>query len=180
MFEQHISLSYFYLFHDADDWKYIHGRAQMLVDDFTGEDTVELQNLGRMEEGGGSVIERDLSSNAFGQNSFFLLDVPGVMQIDLLQWFRKNRNMESYSLNNVSKEYLGDQKNDLPAMQIFERFEGDADDRAVIASYAAKDTTLPLQLLKKMAIFEDLTEMSNAVKVPVDYINFRGQQVSSH
>lgn len=92
----HISLSYFYLFHDADDWKYIHGRAQMLVDDLTGEDTVELQNLGRMEEGGGSVVERDLSSNAFGQNSFFLLDVPGVMQIDLLQWFRKNRNMESY------------------------------------------------------------------------------------
>ena len=80
-------------------------------------------------------------------------------------------------MNNVSTEYLGDQKNDLPAMQIFERFEGDADDRAVIASYAAKDTTLPLQLLKKMAIFEDLTEMSNAVKVPVDYINFRGQQI---
>jgi DNA polymerase delta subunit 1 len=80
-------------------------------------------------------------------------------------------------LNNVSKEYLGDQKNDLPAMQIFERFEGNADDRAVIASYAAKDTTLPLQLLKKMAIFEDLTEMANAVKVPVDNINFRGQQI---
>jgi len=159
------------------DWKYIHGRSQMLVDDLTGEDTVELQKLGRLEEGGGAVVERDLSSNAFGQNSFFLLDVPGVMQIDLLQWFRKNRNMESYSLNNVSKEYLGDQKNDLPAMQIFERFEGNADDRAVIASYAAKDTTLPLNLLKKLAIFEDLTEMANAVKVPVDYINFRGQQI---
>ena len=78
------------------DWKYIHGRSQMLVDDLTGEDTVELQNLGRLEKDGGSVVERDLSSNAFGQNSFFLLDVPGVMQVDLLQWFRKNRNMESY------------------------------------------------------------------------------------
>jgi DNA polymerase delta subunit 1 len=159
------------------DWRYIHGRSQMLVDDVTGEDTVDLYKLGRLELGGGNVIERDLSSNAFGQNSFFLLDVPGVMQIDLLQWFRKNRNMESYSLNNVSKEYLGDQKNDLPAMQIFERFEGNADDRAVIASYAAKDTTLPIDLLKKLAIFEDLTEMANAVKVPVEYINFRGQQI---
>jgi len=159
------------------DWKYIHGRSQILVDDSTGEDMVDLGKLGRLVEGGGDVIERDLNSNAFGQNSFFLLDVPGVMQLDLLQWFRKNRNMESYSLNNVSKEYLGDQKNDLPAMQIFERFEGDADDRAVIASYAAKDTYLPLQLLRKLAIFEDLTEMSNAVKVPVEYINFRGQQI---
>jgi len=159
------------------DWAYIKGRSQVLVDDMSGEDTVALENLGRLLDGGGHVIERDLSSNAFGQNSFFLLDVPGVMQIDLLQWFRKNRSLESYSLNNVSKEYLGDQKNDLPAMQIFERFEGGADDRAVIASYAAKDTLLPLQLLKKLAIFEDLTEMSNAVKVPVDYINFRGQQI---
>lgn len=159
------------------DWKYIHGRSQVLTDDMTGEDTVNLGALGRLLVGGGGVIERDLSSNAFGQNSFFLLDVPGVMQIDLLQWFRRNRNLESYSLNNVSKEYLGDQKNDLPAMQIFERFEGNADDRAVIASYAAKDTYLPLQLLRKMAIFEDLTEMANAVKIPVDYINFRGQQI---
>lgn len=159
------------------DWKYVHGRSQMLVDDSTGEDTVFLDKLGRLLEGGGNVIERDLSSNAFGQNSFFLLDTPGVLQLDLLQWFRKNRNMESYSLNNVSKAFLGDQKNDLPAMQIFERFEGDAEDRAVIAAYAAKDTDLPLQLLRKMAIFEDLTEMANAVKVPVDYINFRGQQV---
>jgi DNA polymerase delta subunit 1 len=161
------------------DWAYIKGRSQVLVDDMSGDDTVALEKLGRLLDGGGNVIERDLSSNAFGQNSFLLLDVPGVMQIDLLQWFRKNRSLESYSLNNVSKEYLGDQKNDLPAMQIFERFEGDADDRAVIASYAAKDTLLPLHLLRKLAIFEDLTEMSNAVKVPVDYINFRGQQVSS-
>jgi DNA polymerase delta subunit 1 len=78
------------------DWKYIHGRSQMLVDDSTGEDTVFLGKLGRLLEGGGNVIERDLSSNAFGQNSFFLLDTPGVLQLDLLQWFRKNRNMESY------------------------------------------------------------------------------------
>ena len=159
------------------DLRYVHGRTQMCVDDMTGEDKVKLSNLGRLLSGGGEVVERDLSSNAFGQNKFFLLDMPGVMQIDLLQWFRKNRNLESYSLNNVSKLYLGDQKNDLPAMQIFEKFEGDAEDRAVIAAYAAKDTDLPLKLLKKMAILEDLTEMANAVKVPVDYINFRGQQI---
>nr|BAA35142.1 DNA polymerase [Paramecium bursaria Chlorella virus CVK2] len=159
------------------DLRYVHGRTQMCVDDMTGEDKVKLSNLGRLLSGGGEVVERDLSSNAFGQNKFFLLDMPGVMQIDLLQWFRKNRNLESYSLNNVSKLYLGDQKNDLPAMQIFEKFEGDSEDRAVIAAYAAKDTDLPLKLLKKMAILEDLTEMANAVKVPVDYINFRGQQI---
>jgi DNA polymerase delta subunit 1 len=159
------------------DWKYISGRAQMLIDDMTGDDTVFLSKLGRLIESGGEIIERELTSNAFGQNFFHYLDVPGTMQLDLLQWMRKNRNLESYSLNNVSKLYLGDQKDDLPAMQIFERFEGDDTDRAVIAKYAAQDTLLPLKLLRKLAIFEDITEMANAVKIPVDMILYRGQQV---
>jgi DNA polymerase delta subunit 1 len=47
----------------------------------------------------------------------------------------------------------------------------------VIAKYAAQDTLLPLKLMTKLAIFEDVTEMANAVKVPVDWIGFRGQQV---
>ncbi|AGE56179.1 DNA polymerase [Paramecium bursaria Chlorella virus NE-JV-1] len=159
------------------DWKYVYGRSQMLVDDSTATETVFLDKLGRLCEGGGSVVQRELTSNAFGQNFFYYLDTPGVIQLDLLQWLRKNRNLDSYSLNNVSKMYLGDQKDDLPAMQIFEKFEGDADDRAVIAKYAAQDTLLPLKLMTKLAIFEDVTEMANAVNVPVDWINFRGQQV---
>jgi len=159
------------------DWKYVSGRAQMLVDDSTAEDMVFLDTLGRMAENGGDVVERELASNAFGQNFFFYLDTPGIIQLDLLQWMRKNRNLESYSLNNVSKLYLGDQKDDLPAMQIFEKFEGTSADRAVIAKYAAQDTLLPLKLTTKLAIFEDVTEMANAVKIPVDWVGFRGQQV---
>jgi DNA polymerase delta subunit 1 len=127
------------------DWKYIYGRAQILVDDATAEETVFPGKLGYLLEDGGKVVERELASNAFGQNFFYYLDTPGVIQLDLLQWFRKNRNLESYSLNNVSKLYLGDQKDDLPAMKIFEKFEGDAEDRAVIAKYAAQDTLLPLK-----------------------------------
>ncbi|AGE55819.1 DNA polymerase [Acanthocystis turfacea Chlorella virus MN0810.1] len=159
------------------DWKYIYGRAQILVDDATAEETVFPEKLGYLLEDGGKVVERELASNAFGQNFFYYLDTPGVIQLDLLQWFRKNRNLESYSLNNVSKLYLGDQKDDLPAMKIFEKFEGDANDRAVIAKYAAQDTLLPLKLLSKLAIFEDVAEMANAVKIPVDWVGFRGQQV---
>jgi DNA polymerase delta subunit 1 len=159
------------------DWKYIYGRSKMCVDELTGLDTVKLSRLGRKVSGGGEVIERELTSNAFGQNYFFYLDTPGVLQLDLLQWFRKNRSHESYALNAMSKFYLNDQKNDLPAFKIFENFEGTPEDRAVIAAYAAQDTRLPLRLLKKLSIFEDVTEMANAVKVPVEYINFRGQQV---
>ena len=159
------------------DWRYLYKRAMMCVDDKTGRPLVRLSKLGRLLDGGGVVVERELSSNAFGQNKFFMLDTPGVMQLDLLQWVRRSRQLESYSLNSVSLLYLADTKEDLPAFKIFENFEGGSAERSVIASYAVKDTELPLRLLRKLAIFEDVTEMANAVKVPVEYINFRGQQI---
>ena len=159
------------------DWKYVYGRSLMCVDDSTGDELVFLDGLGNLARGGGKTVERELNSSAYGQNKFFYLSTPGIMQLDLLQWFRKNRSMDSYTLDNVSKTFLGRQKLDLPAAEIFEKFRGTSADRAEIARYAIRDTELPLELLEKMAIFEDLTEMANAVKVPVDYINNRGQQI---
>ncbi len=149
----------------------------VLVDDRTGDPLVDLSGLGRLREGGGKVVERELNSSAYGQNKFFVLSTPGIMQIDLLQWFRKNRSHDSYALGNISKVYLADTKLDLPAHQIFAKYRGTPEDRADIARYAVRDTELPLRLLKKLAILEDLQEMANAVKVPVDFINNRGQQV---
>lgn len=81
------------------------------------------------------------------------------------------------SLNAVSKHFLGDTKVDLPAWEIFEKFEGSAADRAVIAEYAAKDTVLPLHLLSKLCILENTFEMANATYCPVTYVIQRGQQI---
>lgn len=66
---------------------------------------------------------------------------------------------------------------DLPAHEIFTRFEGSAADRAVIAEYAAKDTLLPLKLLSKLCVLENTFEMANAVFCPLSYVLQRGQQV---
>lgn len=159
------------------DWKYVYGRSLICVNDATGDGLVFLDGLGKLRRGGGKPVERELNSSAYGHNKFFYLSTPGIMQLDLLQWFRKNRSMDSYTLDNVSKTFLGRQKLDLPAAEIFAKFRGTSSDRADIARYAVRDTELPLELLRKMAIFEDLTEMANAVKVPVEYINNRGQQI---
>lgn len=149
----------------------------ILVDDATGADLVDLSRLGRMDSGGGKVREKELSSSAYGMNRFFSLETPGVMQLDVMQWFRKNRSHDSYSLANISATYLDETKLDLPAAQIFAKFLGTPEDRADVARYAVRDTELPLQLLTKMAVLQDLFEMANAVKIPVEYINDRGQQV---
>lgn len=162
------------------DWRYIAGRCGVLVDDDTGDPLVDTELLGRLVEGGGEPREFELNSGAYGQNTFFVLQTPGVQQIDLLQYMRREFKLSAYSLDNVSKHFLGSQKLDLPAAEIFRKFlEGDAADRADIARYAVRDTELPLQLMAKLCVWENLAEMANAVNVPMEYLLSRGQQVSA-
>ena len=159
------------------DWKYVLGRQAVLVDDVSGEPLVDLSALGRAVEGGGLPKEFSLNSAAYGQNSFTIAQTPGVLQIDLLQHMRREHKLESYSLDNVSKKFLGDAKLDLPPSEIFRKFLVSSKDRADIARYAVKDTVLPLRLLQKLAVLENLFEMANAVTVPVEYLLNRGQQI---
>ena len=80
-------------------------------------------------------------------------------------------------LNAVADHFLGDRKIDLPAAEIFRKFDATPQDRADIATYAVKDTELPLRLLAKLSVWENQSEMANAVNVPMDYLFSRGQQV---
>lgn len=68
----------------------------MLVDDDTGDPLVNCELLGRMVENGGGAREFELNSGAYGDNKFFVLDTPGVQQIDLLQFIRRNYSLASY------------------------------------------------------------------------------------
>ena len=73
---------------DQFDWRYLHGRSLVCVDDETGESQVQTSLLGRMLAGGGVLMERELNSGAYGQNKFATLATPGVLQLDLLQYMR--------------------------------------------------------------------------------------------
>lgn len=78
------------------DWRYIYGRSLVLVDDATGDPRVDLSKLGRFVTGGGELVERELNSGAFGNNKFTNLATPGVLQLDLLQVFRKEHKLDSF------------------------------------------------------------------------------------
>ncbi|NBU16825.1 MAG: hypothetical protein EBS48_07405, partial [Actinobacteria bacterium] len=159
------------------DWRYVAGRCGVLVDDDTGEPLADPELLGRMVEGGGEAREYELNSGAYGQNKFFVLQTPGVQQIDLLQHLRREHKLASYSLDNVARHFLDARKIDLPAAEIFDKFLGTPEDRADIARYAVRDTELPLRLMAKLCVWENQTEMANAVSVPMDYLFNRGQQI---
>lgn len=165
---------------DQFDWKYLHARCTgVLLDDDDAEPLVDLAAFGRVphDEPGGELLTKSLVSAAYGDNTFTRLATPGQLNLDLMQYVKREHKLPSVALNAVAREFLGDAKLDLPAAEIFRKFVGSREDRAQIAAYAAKDTQLPLRLLRKLAVFENLAEMANAVSVPIEYLLTRGQQI---
>jgi DNA polymerase delta subunit 1 len=160
------------------DFKYISGRANVLVDDLTGNALVHLQKLGKSIEGCGLPVQKNLASSAYGDNSYFYLATPGMTSLDLLQIFKKELKLDTYSLANVSAKYLDNEtKLDLKPGHIFEKFKLTSRDRADIAEYCIRDVELPLKLMRRLNTIENTLQMSNATCVPVDYLQFRGQQI---
>lgn len=160
------------------DYKYLDGRHSILVDD-AGEPEISMSMLGKAMHGGGLPIEKSLSSAAYGDNKYFYLSSPGIMTLDLLQIFRKELKLDSYSLNNVSKKYLkdGEEKIDLKPGEIFEKFTQGPKERAEIATYCVRDVELPLKLMRRLSTLENTMQMANAVCCPIHFLQNRGQQI---
>ena len=121
--------------------------------------------------------EQKLSSSALGDNIFNLLDVDGIVMIDLLKVIQKDFKLDSYKLDNVASIYIGDKKDDLKPKEIFEKFLGDAKDRSVIAKYCIQDCILVNRLLHKLKILENNIGMGNVCLVPLNFLFRRGQGI---
>jgi DNA polymerase delta subunit 1 len=156
---------------DQFDWKYVHRRSMILADDDTGDTLIRLGDLGRMLEGGGQLQSHP------NNGSYAVLKTPGIMNLDLMQYLTREYKLDSPGLNAVSAQFLGDAKVDLPPWEIFNKYDGSAADRALIAEYAAKDTLLPIRLINKLCVLPNLAEMANATFVPMSYVVGRGKQI---
>ena len=121
-------------------------------------------------------VAKQLSSSALGQNVLKMVPMSGRYIFDLFQLVKAEHRLESYSLNNVSLEFLGDKKNDMPIKELFELYKSGAD-LTRVADYCKKDTELPLKIMKKLYTFENLVEMAKATWVPLSFLSERGQQI---
>ncbi len=132
--------------------------------------------LGRLLDDNIQLTVKNLSSNALGNNTLKMVKMTGRYIFDMYQEIKREHKFESYSLNNVSKILLGDQKLDMPVKEIFSRFEsGKGLDE--VAEYCIKDTELPHAISEKLSLFQSLVEMAKACWVPLNYLSERGQQI---
>jgi len=133
---------------------------------------------GRRTDVPSELVVKNLSSSALGNNELKMVPMVGRYVFDLFQDIKREHKLESYSLNNVSKHFLKDQKNDMPVKEIFSRFaEGDPARLGEVAAYCLKDTELPHAIMAKVCQIQNLVEMAKACWVPLAFLSERGQQI---
>lgn len=132
--------------------------------------------LGRLDDENAELNVKNLSSNALGNNTLKMVKMTGRYVFDMYQEIKREHKFESYSLNNVSKILLGDQKLDMPVREIFSRF-ATGKGLEEVAEYCIKDTELPHAISEKLSLFQNLVEMAKACWVPLNFLSERGQQI---
>lgn len=138
----------------------------------------DFYKLGRLKNTESHIIQKKLSSSALGDNTLKLLPMPGRFVFDMFHEIKRGYKLDSYSLNNVSKLYIGDQKIDMAPKEMFARYrEGDAIKLGEVAEYCIKDTLLPHKIMKKLCTLLNLLEMAKATWVPLCFLVERGQQI---
>jgi len=133
---------------------------------------------GRRTDVPSELVVKNLSSSALGNNELKMVPMVGRYVFDLFQDIKREHKLESYSLNNVSKHFLSDQKLDMPVKEIFARFaEGNPQKLGEVADYCMKDTELPHAIMAKVCQIQNLVEMAKACWVPLAFLSERGQQI---
>ncbi|KAH7908615.1 ribonuclease H-like domain-containing protein [Hygrophoropsis aurantiaca] len=102
----------------------------------------------------------------------------GRLQFDVMQFVEREYQM-GYSLNNVSKTFLGEQKEDVHFTQITELQNGTAETRHQLAVYCLKDAYLPQKISQNLKAVDNYIAMSRVAGVPFSYLFSRGQSVRS-
>jgi len=86
------------------DSKYVYERLVELVGK-TAAKTI-MMPLSALRSRPPQLEEKFLSSSAMGDNTLYFLSSPGRLQVDLLPYIRRNANLDSYTLDNVSATYV--------------------------------------------------------------------------
>jgi len=133
--------------------------------------------LSKLKEYQCKLETKTFTSNAYGHTESYHLEMPGILQIDLLQIIRREHKLESYKLDYVGEHFLKERKLDVSPRQIFDLFTQGPDERKRVAEYCLQDTKLPMRLMNKLTIFPNMIEMANVTRVPFEWLMSRGQQI---
>jgi len=115
--------------------------------------------------------------NTIGGREVVEIDIDGRVTFDMMVVIQKEQKLSSYSLNAVSAEFLGEQKEDVHHSMIGDLFKTSAETRRRLAIYCLKDAYLPMQLLDKLLCMYNYVEMARVTGTPINFLLNRGQMI---
>lgn len=124
-----------------------------------------------------TVRDATFTSKAHGTRDSRDVRVTGRVPFDLMQAIQREHKLSSYSLNAVSRHFLGEEKEDVHHSAISGLHRGDANTRHRLAVYCLKDACLPQRLLDKLLLVFNYVEMARVTGVPIQYLFSRGQSI---
>ncbi|KAF4695523.1 DNA-directed DNA polymerase delta [Perkinsus olseni] len=133
--------------------------------------------LGRLKGVASKVKDSVFESRALGRRENKDINIEGRVQFDMLIVMQREHKLRSYSLNAVSAEFLGEQKEDVHYSIIGDLQKGTPETRKRLAVYCLKDSLLPLRLMNKLVCMYNYTEMARVTGVPINYLLTRGQMI---
>lgn len=152
------------------DLPYLMDRAKVLgVGDFPF--------LGRLSGQRTEMRKTQMSSSAFGTHESRSFSMHGRVVLDMLQLITRDHKLRSYSLNSVSAEFLGQQKEDVHYSIIADLQRGNEQTRRRLAVYCLKDALLPLKLMDKLLCLTNYMEMARVTGIPLGWLVSRGHMV---
>ena len=105
------------------------------------------------------------------------ITLEGRVIMDMFVIVMREHKLRSYSLNAVSAEFLGEQKEDVHYSIMSELQKGTSEQRKRLAVYCLKDAYLPLRLFDKLLIMFNYLEMARVTGVPLMFLLNRGQMI---
>lgn len=122
-------------------------------------------------------VEKEMNSNAFGQNQIYHDDIEGLITLDGYILARKGMKMPSYSLKAFG-EWIGDNKGDVTYQEMVEAFSSKNPRKLrEVADYCVQDSRLVPKILARMEEPDKVMAMTRLAAVPPLYSIKRGQSI---
>lgn len=158
---------------DKFDWWYMNKRAEM----FCQSDS-RFFCFGKLIRVPCEFTVSKTESRAHGsQEKRTYKDMKGRINMDLYTWMKQSvYKLDNYKLNTVAQKFLGQQKDDMKASDLFKFWLGrDPHQMYLVLKYCLQDTLLPLLLVEKLMILPQLIEMARVTFTFLQDLLSRGQ-----
>lgn len=135
---------------------------------------LRLKPLPNMSKEGGKTDSYPVqwTSSAYGQNFYNRVESSGRVFIDLMLFFQRMK-LDSYSLDSVSKKYLGEGKDKIS----HEKFWRDRSLMNDYSRYCVKDSELTMKLFDMFYMWTEVCELSRIMMCDIQDLYTRGEQM---